>query len=67
MKHLLGWIEAGGFGSRPARGAWIETYSRAYVLASGVSRPARGAWIETPRLGKGRRSARVAPRAGRVD
>ena len=37
--------------SRPARGAWIETY----VLSTcfryyRLSRPARGAWIETQQL-----------------
>jgi len=41
--------------SRPARGAWIETWQTSSTL-----RPARGAWIETVVL-------RLEPMAGRVD
>ena len=33
--------------SRPARGAWIETWILRLVLFRRWSRPARGAWIET--------------------
>ena len=34
-------------GSRPARGAWIETGTAMITSLSPRSRPARGAWIET--------------------
>ena len=37
-------------GSRPARGAWIETLENLVLPVEALSRPARGAWIETLQL-----------------
>ena len=54
-------------GSRPARGAWIETEFPLLVFKPVKSRPARGAWIETwDQIAKIYGEV-VAPRAGRVD
>ena len=35
-----------GWGSHPARGAWIEIRQWSLVTYAGESHPARGAWIE---------------------
>jgi len=53
--------------SRPARGAWIETFTEYRWLRLPMSRPARGAWIETGLCVRLNRMEMVAPRAGRVD
>ncbi len=44
----MGWSLLGlEDGSRPTRGAWIETYLAALNTSYIKSRPTRGAWIET--------------------
>ncbi len=53
--------------SRPARGAWIETYDTYAWDINDKSRPARGAWIETFHVSCFKQPEHVAPRAGRVD
>ena len=47
LKHEYAHPLDGESGSRPARGAWIETKTEGSVGRMLQSRPARGAWIET--------------------
>ena len=54
-------------GSRPARGAWIETAKNPSEQSHRSSRPARGAWIETRSSSEESQCHSVAPRTGRVD
>ena len=51
LKHRLAVEVCAEVASRPARGAWIETSSRAAHPFRVPSRPTRGAWIETEKLG----------------
>ncbi len=51
--------------SRPSRGAWIETWSRADPPACAESRPSRGAWIETIQEAARPSPTRRAPRGAR--
>ena len=64
-KQVLKRIAA--YRSRPARGAWIETYRRHNKISKIGSRPARGAWIETLMRSTAKKKRPVAPRTGRVD
>ena len=54
-------------GSRPARGAWIETLLSHTAPETRQSRPARGAWIETKKPTIKNMVKVVAPPTGRVD
>ena len=67
LKLGNGQIDHEGRGSRPARGAWIETCKTKKELSEYTSRPARGAWIETMDYKWLEARRKVAPRAGRVD
>jgi len=67
LKRSLLVLMARHIGSRPARGAWIETTKLCIYFVQPLSRPARGAWIETCEIGLTLFYSVVAPRAGRVD